>query len=85
MPSAGGVQPAAAVAPIAAVLRLVPVLYLLPYLYGFYLLAIGSVLLHASERRRTFLVVGVLALALAIFDLLAILAARGAAHLAGMK
>jgi hypothetical protein len=52
---------ATAVAPIAAVLAFIPVVRYLPSFYGLYLVALGIIALHLADRKKTFVVTGVLA------------------------
>jgi hypothetical protein len=69
---------AAAVMPISALVTFVPILRVLPGLYGLYLVAMGLLAIHAADRRKTFVSVGVLAAILVLFSLMAMLAGRAA-------
>jgi len=73
---------ASAVMPIAALVGFVPLVNILPSLYGLYLVAIGLVVVHAADRRKTFIsvaVLGALLVLMTISSLLAMRAARSAA------
>lgn len=65
-----------AVLPVGAVLSFVPLLQYLPTFYGLYIAALGIVALHQADRRRTFIVTGVLAAILAIYVAVVAVAAR---------
>lgn len=58
-----------ALGPVAAVLAFVPVVRFLPWFYGLYIVALGIIALHMADRKRTFVVTGVLA---AIYILLVV-------------
>jgi hypothetical protein len=67
-----------AVLPVGALLSFIPVLQYLPSFYGLYVAALGIIALHLADRRRTFVVTGVLAAILAIFVVMAMMAASAA-------
>lgn len=67
---------AAAVMPISALVTFVPLLRLLPGLYGLYLVALGLIAIHAADRKKTFVSVGVLGLILILFTVMGMLAGR---------
>jgi hypothetical protein len=67
---------AAAIMPISSLLSFVPVLRFLPGLYGLYLVAVGLITIHAADRKKTYVVTGVLAVLLVIFGIMGLLATR---------
>ncbi len=67
-----------AVLPVSAVLSFAPILQHLPSFYGLYVAALGIIALHLADRRRTFVVTGVLAVILAIFVVMGLMAASAA-------
>lgn len=52
---------ALAVMPIGAVLAFIPLVRYLPSFYGLYLIALGIIAIHLADRKKTFVVTGVLA------------------------
>jgi len=68
----------AAVLPVSAVLSFIPLVQYLPSFYGLYIAALGIIALHLADRRRTFIVTGVLAAIMAIFVVMGMMAATAA-------
>lgn len=67
---------AAAIMPISSLLSFVPVLRFLPGLYGLYIVAQGLIAIHAADRKKTWIVMGVLAALLVVFGIMGMLATR---------
>jgi hypothetical protein len=67
---------AAAIMPIGALVSFVPALRFLPGLYGLYLVAVGLIAIHAADRTKTWVVMGVLAALLVVFGVMGMLATR---------
>jgi len=67
-----------AVLPVGALLSFIPGVQYLPSFYGLYIAALGIIALHLADRRRTFIVTGVLAAILAIFAVMGMMAASAA-------
>ncbi len=59
-----------------------PLLRILPGLYGLYLVGVGLIAIHAAERKRTWTVMGVLAVLLVLLSIFAMLATRAAQNMA---
>jgi hypothetical protein len=62
-----------AVIPIGALLAIIPLVRYLPSFYGLYLVALGVIALHQSDRKRTFVVAGVLAGIMVLFIVIGML------------
>ena len=69
-----------AVAPIAAILGVVPLLGIVANIYGLYLVALGIVALFGTQRQRTLIVMGVLAVIVVLLGVSSWMAARSASR-----
>jgi hypothetical protein len=73
---------ASAVMPLSALLGFAPLLGTLPSLYGLYLVAQGLIAIHGADRKRTYVVTGVLGALLVLMAILGLLASRAAQQMA---
>jgi hypothetical protein len=68
----------AAILPVSAVLTFIPVVRHLPAFYGLYIAALGIIALHLADRRKTFVITGVLAAVMVVFVLMGMMAGAAA-------
>ncbi len=67
-----------AVMPIVALAGLVPLLDVVPQIYGLYLVVLGIVAIHTADRKRAFVVAGILAGLLVLITVAGLFTARAA-------